>query len=127
MARFVLVSIPDNANADAFVKAIEGQSVLFARTAADNEVSWQPLEGAKAEAMFAQPTKFCECTDYTGVSTPTVNYAWYVHSKCAKPRKGRMQHPRDLLRPIGTRKDEAPFYLGFRAGKDSWGYDKSEA
>jgi hypothetical protein len=76
--------------------------------------------------MFGQPTKFCDCADYNNVSAPSKTYAWYVHAKCGKPRKGRMQHPRDLLRLPGSKPVDHPFYLGFRAGKDRWGYDKED-
>jgi hypothetical protein len=126
MARLVLIEIPDNADADAFISAIKNDAVLFAKetTVVEGEdpgyeVSWHNTEGFKVEAVWAKPTQFCECPDYNGVSAPTSKYRWMVHAKCAKPRAGAMQHPRDLTRP-DTKPQEIPYYLGFRADCKGW-------
>jgi hypothetical protein len=123
MARFVMISIPDNKDADQLVAAIERGDFLFGYDK-DNgdgtgEYGYKAPTDAKVEAVWAKPTKFCECTDWAGVSAPTTSYRWMVHAKCAKPRKGVMQHPKDLTR-VDTPANEIPFYLGFRADCKGW-------
>lgn len=89
VARFVLIEIPDNADADAFVSAVKNGAVIFGRPAPDAEVEvtqqevvYGPLEGTKVEGLFGAPTKFCECPDYPGTSARSKTYGWYVHVKC---------------------------------------------
>jgi hypothetical protein len=126
MARFVMISIPDNADANAFVKAIESDGVIFSVPTPDTETEVRYTElTAKVEAVWAQPTKFCDCPDYAGTSAPTSTYRWMVHAKCARPRKGAMQHPKDLLRPDAPA-TETPYYLGFRADSKGWRIPKEK-
>jgi hypothetical protein len=132
MARLILIEIPDNADADAFVEAIKNENVLFAKPVdgAEAEVtmvelSWHDLENAKVEAVWAKPTQFCECDDYAGVSAPTSKFRWMVHAKCAKPRRGANQNPRDLTRP-DAKPGEVPYYIGFRADSKMFGHPRPQ-
>ena len=127
MARLVMISIPDNVDAEAFVKAVEEGYIMYSKPhpTLKNEVSINKLETAKVEALWAKPTQFCECDDYAGVSAPTKAYRWMVHAKCAKPRKGTMQHPRDLTRP-DTPAEQIPYYLGFRADSEGFVFPREK-
>lgn len=125
MAKYVLISIPDNAVADAFVQALKDDNVLFATPSTDEdresifqEVKWDNLEGQVIEAIWQKPTLYCECPiRYT--EGKSKKYGWYVCTNCSKPRKGSMQHPYDLSRP-GVPPQEIPYYLGFRADGRGW-------
>jgi hypothetical protein len=132
MARLILISIPDNDEADKFIQAIKDDNVLRAVEVRDEfsreghpEVEWNSLDGAKVEAVWGLPTLFCECDDYNGTSAPTQKMRWMVHAKCARPRKGAMQNPRDLTR-IDMPAGQVPYYIGFRAGSDKYGYDRTK-
>jgi hypothetical protein len=126
MARFVVVEIPDNDEADAFVKAIE-QGTLFFGVSIDSqdngdgtgEYGYKGLTHAKVPQVYAVPTIFCECPDYKGQSVRSSKYGWWVHVKCAKPRAGALQHPYNLLeRNVDAR--ERVYYMGFRADRRGW-------
>jgi hypothetical protein len=122
MARFVMIQIDDNDEADAFVKAIGAYNVIYGTASNDadvTEISYKELI-ASIKAIWAVPTKFCECPDYPGVSVPSQKYRWMVHAKCGKPAKGAMMHPRDLSLPEDTPSNEIPFYLGMRADQRGW-------
>jgi hypothetical protein len=133
MARLILIEIPDNADADAFVSAVKNDAVLFAKPAGTTvvdgreveELTWHNLENAKVEAVWAKPTQFCECDDYAGVSAPTSKFRWMVHAKCAKPRRGANQNPRDLTRP-DAKPGEVPYYIGFRADSKMFGHPRPQ-
>jgi hypothetical protein len=127
VARLILISIPDNVDAEDFMNAVKANQVIVGQQEEEegaNVWRYKELLGAKVEALFALPTKFCECPDYAGTSTPTKAFRWMVHAKCAKPRKGANQNPRDLLRP-DARPGEVPYYIGFRAGIDMFGYQRT--
>jgi len=115
MARYLLIEISDNDDADAFVEALRVQNILFGKKsqAEEGELSWNHLEGAKPSAMWGKPTLFCECPDSVG-SAKTAKMGWYVHPACARPRKGQHQTPKDLLHPE-LEPQQRPFYLHFYA------------
>jgi hypothetical protein len=130
MARLLLISVPDNAHAEDFINAVNNGDVIFSTSVVvpdsddPGEVRYVPLLAPKVEAVWGLPTQFCECPDYPGSSVPTAKMRWMVHSRCAKPRKGANQNPRDLLRP-DARPGEVPYYIGFRAGIDMFGYART--
>lgn len=120
MARFVVVEIPDNVEADNFVKAVESGLVWYG-TAEANEIKMteSAYRGWKVPQVYAVPTLFCECPDYEGKSTRSARYGWYVHAKCAKPRPGALQHPYNLLEK-DVPATERVYYMGFRADRRPW-------
>lgn len=116
MARYVLVEISDNAEADLLVAALRKGEVLFAKPADDVDVVWSGLGKVEVTAVWAKPTLFCECpVQGEPKSVKSKNYGWMVHDKCSKPRRGVYQHPRNLLDPPDMDIRQRMFYLGFRA------------
>lgn len=132
MARFVMISIPDNKDAQAFVEAVQNGEIVhsFKQTNEDGSSSfgYRPLK-AEAVALWADPTKLCECHPpwkLSNAKEPSVglqcnpvrsmNYGWLVCSQCNKPHPHQVQHPKNLLNP-----DETPqtrdYYLGFKADR----------
>jgi len=131
MARFVLISIPDNEEADNFVRALGGNEVFVAHLVPGEgetpEVAYRPMPDAKVESVWAKPTMMCEChgtmnlgprLKEKGLSpcTPvrSKKFGWLVCPQCAKPHAHQVQHPKDLLRPDATAQERV-YYLGFRA------------
>lgn len=120
--RFVVLEIPDNDEAEALIKAVQGGMVLFGRlqhpeTPEVAEYAFEMMgEGWEVPQVYAVPTKFCECPDYNGVSARSSKYGWWVHAKCSKPRPGAMQHPFNLLERHKPG-EEVVYYMGFRADR----------
>lgn len=86
MARYLLVVIDDNAQAESLRLKLNG---------------WA---GFDVIGMFAKPTKFCVCEDYAGVAPRDRNLGWRVHAKCKLPRENETQQPNNLLqRGIASR------------------------
>jgi hypothetical protein len=130
VARFVVVEIPDNEEADAFMKAVQAGEVLFGVPAGTTEVDGRQVEEIKwrginesgewkVPQVYAVPTKFCECPDYEGVSARSQKYGWWVHRKCSKPRGTALQHPYTLLE-LGVDPRHLRYYMGFRADRQPW-------
>jgi len=129
MARFVVVEIPDNEEADAFVKAIQEGYVMFSRPhpTLEGEVSVnKPTTEWKVPQVYAVPTLMCTCPDYNGISVRSSRYGWWVHAKCAKPHPGAMQHPFNLVE-AGVDPRHRVYYMGFRADRRGWQIPKEEA
>jgi hypothetical protein len=121
--RFVVVEIEDNEEADAFIGAIECGYVLYSRPHPEkvDEHEVVNLTGAKVPAVFAVPTKFCECPDYEGKSVRSKKFGWNVHAKCAKPRATVGLYPNNLLE-VGATVKERVYFMSFRADRKSpWG------
>lgn len=80
MARYVVLSFEDNTKAETFIsdKLVLGPDLqdLFAGTL---------LGEAKVEAIFAKPTKFCECTKKRKGWFRGKKYGWWVCSNCGLP------------------------------------------
>jgi hypothetical protein len=132
MARFVMISIPDNKEADAFVAALQDGYVMYSKPhpTLENEVSInKPETEWQAVALWADPTKLCEChppwklpnakEPAVGLqcnAARSVNYGWLVCMQCNKPHPHQYQHPKNLLAP-----DETPstrtYVLGFKADR----------
>ena len=129
--RFVVVEIPDNEEADAFVEAIKTGYVMFSKPhpKLPNEVSLgKPETEWKVPQVYAVPTMFCECPDYNGVSVKSSKYGWYVHVKCAKPRPTALQHPFNLVEMAANGNQwvdgrDRRYYMGFRANRKPWRHE----
>jgi ribosomal protein L37AE/L43A len=122
MARFVVVEIPDNEEADAFVEAIQNGYVLFSKPhpKLEDEVSVnKPSSEWKVTQVYAVPTMFCECLDKKEWSAKSVKYGWWVCAKCSKPKAGALQHPYNLLEKDVDPKERV-YYMGFRADRRGW-------
>jgi len=130
--RFVVVEIPDNEEAEAFVHAVRRGQVLFAKPAqseetgeAMQELTWQPpAESWAVPQVYAVPTLFCECP-IRHPEARSKRYGWYVCTKCAKPRRGSMQHPFNMVERHKDAKDVA-FYMGFRSDRMPWRLPKAK-
>jgi hypothetical protein len=134
MARFVMISIPDNAEADAFVAAMREGYIMYStpHPKLEGEVGIRkPTTEWTAVAVWADPTKLCEChkswerpnpiakAGQSGLRCEPVksqNYGWLVCSLCRKPHGFQVQHPRNLL-VENERPETRPYYLGFRADR----------
>lgn len=132
MARFVMISIPDNAEAAAFVEALQGGTVLYSKPhpTLEGEVSInKPTTEWEAVALWADPTKLCEChppwrlpnhkEPSAGLQcniAKSVNYGWLVCTQCNKPHPHQVQHPKNLLN-AGETPETRTYYLGFKADR----------
>jgi hypothetical protein len=120
MARFVVVEIPDNDEAEAFISAIKNSAVIYGRPVGD-EVQYGPQQSEwRVPQVYAVPTLFCEC-DKTYPEGKSQKFGWYVCTGpgCSRPRKGSMQHPYNLVEknvPV----TERVYYMGFRADRRGW-------
>lgn len=103
MAKYILLSFEDDADADAFVNAMEPghdggallgdkPRVIFLR---DEIQDGQIYGGFEKEVfvrgVYKRPTKYCDCTySRNGKDgfTRGKKYGWWVHSRCGKPKKG---------------------------------------
>lgn len=132
MARFVMIRIPDNDEAQAFVDALQKLQVMYAKphpTLEDQHTVCTPRTEWEVTALWADPTKLCECHPFWDTQNPmlrgrsalcnpvrSANFGWLVCPQCKKPHPHQFQHPRNLLFP-----DEKPstrtYYLGFRADR----------
>ena len=124
--RFVMVEIPDNVEADAFVAAVQNGEVLYAVPAGEievdgrmvNEVAWKSAEDWKVPGIWGVPTLMCDCKDSGDKSARSAKYGWFVHAKCAKPRPTATQYPYNLLEEAAHLGIKHRVYsLGFRADR----------
>lgn len=106
MPRYVLLEFDDVGQAEAFVRSIqdanERNSVSVAymtrRPESDDEYCVSYVDkGLRAEAMWARPTKFCECNTVGGEESRGKKYGWLVHTSCGRPIRNRVHHPTNLL------------------------------
>jgi hypothetical protein len=113
MARYILLRIEDNGEADSLVEAI-GKGHVFAGT--DHSETgyrvWQIASRVEVRGLFAAPTKFCDCSDKSDTSARSANFGWWVHLKCKKPKKGNMQHPYNLFGRNELGKNKPELYIG---------------
>lgn len=124
--RFVVVEIPDNGVADAFVRALESDGVIYSvpTPSDETELRYETLDNAKVPQVYAVPTMFCECaTKYSQARSK--KYGWFVCVNCSKPRKGAMQHPFNLKEVPEAVKTQV-YYMGFRADRRGWRIPKEE-
>jgi len=123
--RFVVVEIPDDQDALDFIRAVTKGHLWYGKVVESpaalesaGEIEYHQIEGWKVPQVYAVPTKFCECPE-TNREGKSKKYGWYVCVKCAKPRKGSMQHPFNLMETGKTGPDRA-YYMGFRADRRPW-------
>lgn len=122
--RFVVVEIPDNEEAEAFVEAVNAGRMIFGipRTVEGDtvEINYVGLTDAKVPQMYAVPTMFCDCPDYAGKSGRSAKYGWYVHAKCARPRPTNYIHPYNLIEGANTDPRDRIYTMSFRANRKPW-------
>jgi hypothetical protein len=131
-----MLRFEDNKEADAFVAAIKTSTAFYGYEVNDGGLS-DPNDtiryaGTEAEAiaMWADPTKLCECHPPWKLPNPiakgepglqcspvrSLNYGWLVCPQCKKPHPHQFQHPRNLLNPEETPSNRT-YCLGFRADR----------
>lgn len=133
MAKYILLVIADDAEADAFTSAVmamqETESghgcVLYSVPVADSpdEYKMESLTTVSVRAAFQKPTRFCECvrSEREKLEEPQARgkkYGFWVHRECGKPVRGNWQHPRNLLDPRPT--IERDCYLGIVEGAEKY-------
>lgn len=80
MARYVLLEFEDNAKAKKFVERVNGSY----------EAVESRANGIRARAVWAIPTKFCECTRGLRRSFPFTRgrkSGWWIHVECGRPTR----------------------------------------
>jgi hypothetical protein len=84
MARYVVLEFDDNDAAGAFLEVVKDPYLMDGFP-----------DGVKVKAVFAKPTKFCDCP-LPGNIAKGAALGWFICSKCAKARRG-WQYPDNLL------------------------------
>lgn len=100
MSRYVLVEFDDNDDADSFLKEFEKGEVFWMHKDFIYKANVPML--TRIRGMFGKPTKFCDCPDVTPDADKSVQgakWGWWLHRVCGKPKKGRWQHPKNMLDP----------------------------
>src|SRR5262245_49021595 len=90
MAKYIVLSVEDDAGADALAKQfaeIPGVTLdpemLSGEDLASLDVDFEVVAVAK------RPTQFCTCTTRGKEGfTRGINYGWWIHSACMKPSAG---------------------------------------
>lgn len=111
MARYVLLEVADNQEAEEVVKAVGVMGAIFVMGADGHFKNLDP-KAVTVRGLFAKPTTFCECPNPGDKSNRGKKYGWWVHVSCGKPKKGHWQHPRNLLDPPDMSPKERSLYLG---------------
>lgn len=111
MARYILLEVDDNGEADELVKAVGVAGAVFFM-GEDGHFKNADPSNVSVRAVFGKPTKFCDCTPNSQQARGK-KWGWMVHTKCGKPILNRWQHPRNLLseddESVAGRRD---IYLG---------------
>jgi hypothetical protein len=123
VARYILIEVPDNTAADAFVKSLTEGTVSYAVQTEPGEYQMKFLDG-KPTGVYMQPTKYCDCPpekNRSGIVEPKSQrgskFGLWVHVKCGKPRMGTPQTPNNLLKP-DQKPHESPAMVTYWAGLD---------
>jgi hypothetical protein len=96
MARWVLIEIDDNADAEAYVESLKiGKTFMTINTGDSYKVQEAPV---RVVGLYAKPVKFCEC-ETPGKVARGEKLGWWVCTKCNKPQTTRWQMPNNLLAP----------------------------
>lgn len=128
MARYVLLTFEDNKEADNFVEAVKEGMVFVGYGDTHAGYRYDDLKGVSVMGTFFKPTQFCECPKpkvRPGQIPPeeksVLGEKWGLRIciKCKKPKRGIMQHPKNLLYPELTdpRDKTRKMYLGVREGQ----------
>lgn len=104
MARFILLRVEDNADADTIVKQLQQDGgVSSLASPAD---SFPEVHTATVAGLFPLPTVFCSCPNDQGERsqggkriTRGAKLGWWVHRECGRPLQGSWQSPRNLIQP----------------------------
>jgi hypothetical protein len=84
MARLVILEFEDNDAAERFTQSMNNRLGPGSLPQASVAMAY-----ADVIAVFAKPTKFCECPASTKKSLSSFGkskkYGWYVHRTCGKP------------------------------------------
>jgi hypothetical protein len=139
-----MIRFEDNAEADTFVEAVRAHRTFHGKlvTPTEEETAQGIGDGfsyadtnAEAIAMWADPTKMCECHPPWKLPNPmhkeqglqcnparSAKFGWLVCTNvvdgkvCAKPHPHQFQHPKNLLNPDETSQTRL-YCLGFRADR----------
>jgi len=113
MARYVLLSFDDNAEAERFIEAVKQRDVFFSAANPNGEGGSYGYfsDNVFTRAVWGKPVKFCECTNPGDNSVLGAKFGWWVHRPCGRPKKGQWQHPKNLIEPL-THPRERSAYLG---------------
>jgi len=95
-ARYVLLAIPDDKQAEQYIQSIIDGKTVFAAT--DPETGEYHMVELKADVMglYAYPTSFCTCANPKAPARGA-KLGWWVNTCCNKPAPGRQQMPNNLL------------------------------
>jgi len=107
MARYVVLEFDNDDEADGFLSA-------FGITVSIGEVVSKD-DSCRAIGVYQKPTQFCECVTRDDKSVRGAKHGWWLCAKCAKPKRGNMQHPLNKLRPdLKPREQMQEMYLGVK-------------
>lgn len=112
MARYILLEVDDNKDADAIHRSVEQGTLFFSRNKDDGTGEYGYAQGVRVRGVFAKPTTFCECPNPGDKSSRGKKWGWWIHVECGKPEKGQWQHPRNLLEPSDMKVLHRYLYLG---------------
>lgn len=104
MARFILLRVEDNAQADLIVQQLQADSGLA--SLASPADSLPEVYTCTVAGLFPLPTVFCICPNDPGergqggkVITRGAKLGWFIHRVCGRPIIGSWQSPRNLIQP----------------------------
>lgn len=96
MARYVLIEIDDNAQAEAYVTSLREVGKAFV-SVKDEDGSYRVVEIlANVYGLYAKAVNFCQC-ETPGPVKRGERLGWWVCTKCNKPERHRWQMPNNLL------------------------------
>jgi hypothetical protein len=99
MARYVLLAFDSNAEADAFIAAVDrntrerGQIFYTVPVAGQDEMKIHTLpDTVDVRGLYMRPTQFCDCeasvmSAKDSAFTRGKKFGMWVHNKCGKPTK----------------------------------------
>lgn len=123
MARYVLLEFGDNDEANNFVGMLNGGD--FDVRSAKGPAEASPADGSiRVLGVYFKPTLFCECPNPGDRSARGEKWGLWIHKDCGKPKRGNVQHPRNLIYTetewqAMTPHEKTNMYLGVREGQHS--------
>lgn len=98
MARYVLLQIDDNADAEAYVASLRSPAKnLIAVPLTDDPDQYRMAEiEIKVRGLYAKPTRFCICQPQ-GLRVRGAKLGWWVCAKCKLPLDNKWLMPNNLL------------------------------
>jgi hypothetical protein len=115
MARYVLLEFDDNAEADNFVNMLNGGDFD------GHPAEVMPGGTVRVRGVYFKPTLFCECPNPGDRSARGEKWGLWIHRDCGKPKRGNVQHPRNLTFTEAewqarTPRAKTDLYIGVREG-----------